>query len=52
MEQTPDLIALRKDLARFMHDLTLENYLYTSGQKETLEITPIYELLQPDHLYI
>ncbi|MFH1676584.1 MAG: hypothetical protein ABIC40_06120, partial [bacterium] len=39
----PDLVALRKDLARFIRELSYENYLYGSGQKEVPEIVPIYE---------
>jgi len=39
----PDLEALRQDLHRFMRELALENYMHYSGQKETLEIAPIYE---------
>ncbi len=40
---SPDLIALRTDLSKFIRELSLENYLHFSGQKETLEIVPIYE---------
>ncbi len=38
-----DLDALRQDLSKFMKEMILENYMHFSGQKETLEITPIYE---------
>jgi len=38
-----DLDALRQDLSRFLKELLTENYLFGSGQKETLEISPIYE---------
>ena len=41
--ESPDLDVLRNDLRKFMHDLALENYLHNSGQKETLELAPIYE---------
>lgn len=43
LPESPDLEALRRDLHRFVHDLSLENYLHYSGQKETLELTPIFE---------
>ena len=40
---SPDLAALRTNLAKFIRELSLENYMHFSGQKETLEIVPIYE---------
>ena len=40
---TSELDALRQDIAKFLKDLILENYYFSSGQKETFEITPIYE---------
>jgi hypothetical protein len=43
LPESPDLDVLRKDLHRFVHDLSRENYLHYSGQKDTLELSPIYE---------
>ncbi len=40
---SPDLDALRTDIAKFLREIILENYRFSSGQKETYEITPIYE---------
>jgi hypothetical protein len=40
---SPDLDALRMDIAKFLREIILENYHFSSGQKETYEITPIYE---------
>jgi hypothetical protein len=40
---TPDLEAVRQDLSRFIRELGLEYYTHFSGQKEKLEIGPIYE---------
>jgi len=40
---SPDLEALREDLAKFMREIIYENYMYNSGQKETLDISSIYE---------
>ena len=42
-QTSPDLDALRDDLTRFTRELVYERYMHASGQKETLEITPIYE---------
>jgi len=43
-KETPtDLEALRSDIAKFSREISLENYLHFSGQKETLEIASIYE---------
>ena len=38
-----DLDAVRQDLSKFIREMLKENYLFGSGQKETLELTPIYE---------
>lgn len=38
-----ELDALRADIAKFLKEIILENYQFSSGQKETYEITPIYE---------
>ncbi|MCX6646120.1 MAG: hypothetical protein NTY09_07175 [bacterium] len=38
-----ELDALRSDIAKFLKEIILENYYFSSGQKETFEISPIYE---------
>jgi len=38
-----DLDAVRQDLSKFTREMLTENYLFGSGQKESLEITSIYE---------
>lgn len=43
LEYSPDLEALRLDLAHFVRELGLEHYNHFSGQKERLEIAPIFE---------
>ncbi len=34
---------LKKDVEKFLHDFTCEYYLYGSGQKQAIELAPIYE---------
>jgi len=39
----PDIQALRRDIAAFKRAMGLERYLHGSGQKDKLEISPIFE---------